>query len=116
MYFGERRRTAGAFVADELLDVFARERLAVSLLLRGASGFGVKHHLRTDRLLTLSEDLPLVAVAVDRPEPILAAAQEAAAMAAGGLITVERAATGALAPNPGEEAKLTVHLGRGARA
>ena len=29
-------------------------------MLRGAEGFGLKHHLRTDRLLTLSEDLPLV--------------------------------------------------------
>ena len=34
-------------------------------MLRGAEGFGLKHHLRTDRLLTLSEDLPLVSVAVD---------------------------------------------------
>ena len=38
------------------------------MLLRGADGFGRKHHLRTDRLLTLSEDLPLVAVAVDTRE------------------------------------------------
>ena len=35
--------------------------------MRGVEGFGAKHHLRTDRLLTLSEDLPLVSVAVDTP-------------------------------------------------
>ena len=34
--------------------------------MRGVEGFGVKHHLHTDRLLTLSEDLPMVSVAVDR--------------------------------------------------
>ena len=33
--------------------------------MRGVAGFGVKHHLHTDRLLTLSEDLPIVSVAVD---------------------------------------------------
>jgi PII-like signaling protein len=89
--------------------------LRTSVLLRGTAGFGVKHHLRTDRLLTLSEDLPLVALAVDRPEPILAAAEEAAAISGDGLITLERASTATVAPGPGEEAKLTVHLGRGAR-
>lgn len=47
--------------------------------MRGVEGFGVKHHLRTDRLLTLSEDLPLVSVAVDarpRIESALADATE----------------------------------------
>jgi PII-like signaling protein len=37
-------------------------------MLRGAEAFGLKHHLRTDRVLTLSEDLPLVSVAVDTSE------------------------------------------------
>ena len=48
-------------------------QLQTSLVLRGVAGFGVKHHLRTDRLLTLSEDLPLVAVAVDTRARIEAA-------------------------------------------
>jgi PII-like signaling protein len=64
-YFGERHRTDDRFVADALLDLYGREEIEVSVMLRGAEGFGLKHHLRTDRLLTLSEDLPLVSVAVD---------------------------------------------------
>ena len=64
-YFGERHRTDDQFVADALLDLYGRREIEVSVMLRGAEGFGLKHHLRTDRLLTLSEDLPLVAVAVD---------------------------------------------------
>jgi PII-like signaling protein len=115
-YFGERDRHGGRFLADALMELYARRGLRTSLLLRGALGFGVKHHLRTDRLLTLSEDLPLVALAVDRAEEILAAADEVAAISGDGLITLERASTGTLAPGPGDEAKLTVHLGRGARA
>ena len=64
-YFGERDRFGGGFAADALTAAYARHDLAVSLLMRGVEGFGARQHLRTDRLLTLSEDLPLVSVAVD---------------------------------------------------
>ena len=64
-YFGERDRVGDRFLADALADLYARHELRSSLVLRGVAGFGVKHHLRTDRLLTLSEDLPIVSVAVD---------------------------------------------------
>jgi PII-like signaling protein len=107
-YFGERARADGGFLADALVDVFARHRLATSIVLRGAEGFGAKHGLRTDRLLTLSEDLPMVAVAVDSAERIEAAADEVRALEFSGLVTLERTSTG---PRP-EPAKLTVYLGR----
>lgn len=64
-YFGERQRSGAAFTADALLELYGRHAIAASVLLRGTEGFGLKHHLRTDRSLTLSEDLPLIAVAVD---------------------------------------------------
>jgi len=71
-YFGERDRRDRELVADALLDLYGREAIETSVLLRGVEGFGIKHHLRTDRLLSLSEDLPLVSVAVDRRERIAA--------------------------------------------
>jgi PII-like signaling protein len=115
-YFGERDRAGGRFLADALIDVYARHRLETSLVLRGAEGFGAKHGLRTDRLLTLSEDLPLVAVAVDARPRIEAALADVRALRRGGLVTVERAriVSGPLGAVtlPGEEAKLTVYLGR----
>ena len=73
VYFGERSRAGGRFMADALADVFARHGLRGSVILRGASGFGAKHRLRSDHLLTLSEDLPVVAVAVDARASVLAA-------------------------------------------
>jgi len=79
-YFGERRRVAGdGFAADALLDQYGRHEVATSILLRGAEGFGAKRHPRTDMSLTLSEDLPLIAVAVDsraRIEPLVSATAE----------------------------------------
>jgi PII-like signaling protein len=87
--------------------------------MRGVEGFGAKHHLHTDRLLTLSEDLPLVAVAVDTRTRIEAALHEIHDLRFDGLVTLERARmlTGPLhaveLPEAADEAtKLTVYLGR----
>jgi PII-like signaling protein len=115
VYFGERDRAGTRFLADALLDVCGRRGLAASLLLRGSAGFGIKHHLRTDRLLTLSEDLPLVMVAVDAPEQVHAALPEVTALVGDGLVTVERARSAGAVPVPEEGAKLTVYAAGGGR-
>jgi PII-like signaling protein len=121
-YFGERDRAGGGFLADELMDCYARHEFQTSLIMRGIEGFGAKHLLRTDRLLSLSEDLPLVSVAVDTRERIQAAVPEVVERSGEGLITLERALMltgrfGAVAlPEELEEAtKLTVYVGRGER-
>jgi PII-like signaling protein len=124
-YFGERRRVAGdGFAADALLDLYGKHEVAASILLRGAEGFGAKRHPRTDMSLTLSEDLPLIAVAVDgrsRIEPLVA---ETARLTGTGLVTLERARllrdeieagdVEAVTPYYGGDAdtKLTIYLGR----
>jgi PII-like signaling protein len=110
VYFGENDRAGHALLSDALLDTFARHELRSSVLLRGAEGFGIKQRLRSERLLTLSEDLPLVAVAVDAPERIEALLPEAVAMLGDGLVTLERASTQAATDSL--EAKLTVYCGR----
>ena len=118
-YFGERQRAGGRFVADALIDLYGRHEIAASVLLRGTEGFGLKHHLRTDRSLTLSEDLPLTAIALDsrpRIESVLGPTLE---LNPTGLVTLERArllsGEDGLATVPGDlpgSAKLTVYLGR----
>jgi len=67
-YFGERDRTPDRLLADELLDLFGAQGVHTSILLRGADGYGRGQRLHTDRLLSLSEDLPVVAIAVDEAE------------------------------------------------
>ncbi len=89
-YFGERARVGGLLLADELLDIHARHEIRGSILLRGVQGFGAKHQLRTDRLLTLSEDLPLVAIAVDTPNRIEALLGDMKGIEHEGLLTLER--------------------------
>jgi PII-like signaling protein len=113
-YFGERQRSGGAFVADALLELYGRHEIAASILLRGTEGFGLKHHLRTDRSLSLSEDLPLVAVAVDTRPRIEAVLGPALALTRTGLVTVEgaRLLDHTAVAGPDEATKLTVYLGR----
>jgi PII-like signaling protein len=118
-YFGERDSANGGFLADALVDIYARHELQASLVLRGIEGFGARHRLQTDRLLTLSEDLPIVAVAVDARERIEAVLPEVRNVARHGVLTLERARvlTGRLdaarLPEDLQDAtKLTVYVGR----
>jgi PII-like signaling protein len=118
-YFGERQRTAdNGFAADALLDLYGRRGIATSILLRGVEGFGARQRLRTDRSLTLSDDLPLTAVAVDTRSRIEGLLESTSGLLRSGLVTLERARllTGDMdvAPieTPDDETKLTVYLGR----
>jgi PII-like signaling protein len=118
-YFGERQRVDGRFLADAQLDLFGRHGVATSVLMRGAEGFGLKHHMRSDRLLSLSEDLPLVSVAVDTRPRIEAVLDELRPVQRTGLITLERArmlrdglGPVTLPEELHEATKLTVYVGR----
>jgi PII-like signaling protein len=113
-YFGERDRARGRFLSDALADVYAAHRIRASVVLRGVEGFGVKHHLHSDRQLTLSEDLPLVSVAVDRRERVEDVLGEVVGLFGDGLITLERAVMPDGDPPPvGDATKLTVYVRRG---
>jgi len=131
-YFGERQRTEGRFTADALLDLYGQHRIATSILLRGTEGFGASHRPRTDRSLSLSEDLPLIAVAVDTRSRIEEVLGPTTRLIRTGLVTLERARllTGATLASEDpraepyaelpeavheavhEETKLTIYLGR----
>jgi PII-like signaling protein len=139
-YFGERSRVHGTLLADELLDIHARHEIRSSILLRGAQGFGAKHRYRSDRLLTLSEDLPLLCIAVDGRKQIERLLADVGSIGHEGLMTLERVrlyggarmsgqeivsdqakscstaatttARGEGAGDPAQATKLTVYLGR----
>jgi PII-like signaling protein len=118
-WFGERDRAGRRPLADELLRIYGDQRVMASVLLRGAEGFGRHHRLRTDRLLTLSEDLPVVSVAIDGRERIEALLPRVLAVKRRGLVTLERALllrgeveTAQLPAELGQGCKLTVYVGR----
>jgi PII-like signaling protein len=123
-YFGEREREGGRFLADALFDVYERHQMHTSVLLRGVEGFGHRHQLQTDRLLTLSESLPAVSVAIDTHERVEQALPEVLRTATHGLISLERAtllsaesltAAPIDSAGPAEGLKLTLYGGRSVR-
>lgn len=121
-YFGESDRVGGRLLSDVLLALLEREQPTAAVLLRAAEGFGIKQRLHTQRLLTLSEDLPLVVTAVDTRERIEALLPLVRPLVPGGLVTLERArlargaTDGELAADLRGAAKLTIYLGRHDRA
>lgn len=121
-YFGERDEHGGRFLADHLLDEFERAALQTSILLRGTEGFGAKHRLQTQRFLSLSEDLPVLAIGVDARERVEPLVERLRGSLGDGLFTVERArmVTGRVGPVElpdalGDATKLTVYCGRAER-
>jgi PII-like signaling protein len=123
IYFEERDRSGDAFLADALFDVYERHQMRTSVLLRGISGFGAHHGLHTERLLTLSEDLPAVSIAVDTRARIEAMLPDVLTAAGHGLISLERAQLTVgglerlrLPREPGAAIKLTVYGGRSVRS
>ncbi len=119
VYLAERRRVREGFVSDVLLGLYEEHRIATSVVLRGIGGFGTGRHLRTDESLTLSEDPPVVVVAVDTRKAIEPVLDQVLAIKQRGLLTLERARLlrddiGPLElPDDLHEAvKLTIYVGR----
>jgi PII-like signaling protein len=118
-YFGERERVDGSLFSDVLLDTFETYGVTTSILLRAAGGFGLRHHLRGDQTLTMSEDPSVMAVAVDTRARIAPMLPVLSALQQKGMLTVERARLAHDGSVPEimpeqllEATKLTIYLGR----
>jgi PII-like signaling protein len=118
-YFGEHDRTPDGLLGDALMGIYGEHGAQASILLRGAEGFGRLNHLHTDRLLSLSEDLPVVSIVIDRRERIETMLGPVMQIKRRGLVTLERArllsgdiGVVALPETLDEATKLTVYLGR----
>ena len=74
IYVGESDRAKGTHrpLAAEIISRAAAAGMAGASAFRGWEGFGSSEHIHTARLLSLSEDLPLVIVIADTPERIAA--------------------------------------------
>ncbi|MFM9445689.1 DUF190 domain-containing protein [Streptomyces acidiscabies] len=63
--------------------------LAGASVFRGIEGFGASSRVHTTRLLSLSEDLPVVVVIVDTEERVRAFLPQLDELVGGGLVTLE---------------------------
>jgi PII-like signaling protein len=70
VYLGESDRSHGRARSSELVRRARAAGLAGATVLRGLEGFGGSQVLHTSRLLSLSDDLPILVILVDVPERI----------------------------------------------
>ena len=63
--------------------------LAGASVFRGIEGYGASRQIHTNRLLSLSEDLPVSVVVIDTPERIEAFLPEVRALVTQGLVIVD---------------------------
>jgi len=75
-------------VYTEVVHRAHRAGLAGASVLRGIEGFGASSRIHTQRILSLSEDLPVAVVIVDDEERIRAFVPQLQDVVSGGLVTL----------------------------
>jgi uncharacterized protein len=91
IHIGERDKYEGRPLYVQIVELLRRKHYAGATVYRAIMGFGASSHIRTDRFLELSLDLPIVVECIETQERIDAILPELDGMIGGGLITLERA-------------------------
>lgn len=68
IYTGEDDKHKGRPLADFIVEEARKMGLAGATVFRGLSGFGANSRLHTNKILRLSEDLPVVIEIVEHPD------------------------------------------------
>lgn len=100
IFIGESDRWEKQPLHEALIDLFREEGFAGATVLKGVAGFGAQSVLHTDRLLSLSSDLPLVVEVVDNEEKIQAVLPRLEEMLKGGMVTMEKVRVIRYRPDP----------------
>jgi uncharacterized protein len=90
IHIGESDKWHGKPLHEAIVELFRKEGFSGVTVLRGVGGYGGSSVYHTDKLLRLSQDLPIVVELIEyqeRVEQILPRLDE---MVEGGLITLEK--------------------------
>ena len=90
IHIGESDKWHGRPLHEAIVEMLRKDGFSGATVLRGVAGYGSSSVYHTDKLLRLSQDLPLIVEVVeyaDRIEKILPRLDE---MVGGGLITLEK--------------------------
>ena len=91
VFISENDRYENKPLYEALVDLLIEKGFSGATVLKGAMGFGASSVKHTDRLLRLSQDLPVVVEVVERQDKIDAVLPQIEGMFEGGLITLEKA-------------------------
>jgi uncharacterized protein len=90
IHIGESDKWHGKSLYQALVEMFRREKFSGVTVLRGVGGFGSTSIYHTDKILRLSQDLPIVLEVVEYTERIERILPQLDEMVEGGLITLEK--------------------------
>jgi len=90
IHLGERDRWEGKLLYEALIEMFRRERFSGATVLRGVAGYGSSSRVHTEKILRLSQDLPIVVEVVEYSDRIEQILPRLDAMIGGGLVTLEK--------------------------
>jgi uncharacterized protein len=90
IHIGESDRWHGKPLYEAIVEMFRRENFSGVTVLRGVAGYGSSSIYHTEKVLRLSQDLPIVIEAVEFTERIEAILPRLDEMIGGGLVTLEK--------------------------
>jgi len=91
IHVGESDRYHGKPLYEAIIELFRREGVCGATVLRGVGGYGSSSHYHTDKILRLSQDLPVIIEVVEYSERIEQLLPKLDEMVDGGMITLEKA-------------------------
>lgn len=90
IHIGESDKWQGKSLHQAIVELFRREGFSGVTVLRGVGGYGSSSRYHTDKILRLSQDLPIVIEVVEYPDRIEGILPVLDKMVSGGLITLEK--------------------------
>jgi len=90
IHIGESDKWRGKPLHEAIVEFLRKEKFSGATVLRGIAGFGSSSVYHTDKILRLSQDLPLVVEVVEYTERIEQILPRLDEMVDGGLITLEK--------------------------
>jgi uncharacterized protein len=90
IFIGESDRWQGRPLYEILVEFFRKEGLSGATVLRGVGGYGSTSRIHSDKVMRLSQDLPIVVEVVEDTERIERLLPKLDEMIGGGLVTLEK--------------------------
>jgi uncharacterized protein len=90
IHIGESDKWHGRPLHEAIVEMLRKEGFSGATVLRGVAGFGGSSIYHTDKILRLSQDLPLIVEVVEYAERIEKILPRLDEMLDGGLITLEK--------------------------
>ncbi len=90
IHIGESDKWHGKPLHEAIVETLRKEGFSGATVLRGVAGFGGSSIYHTDKLLRLSQDLPIIVEVVESQERVERILPRLDEMVEGGLITLEK--------------------------